>query len=156
MVAGDTITISGVPTGGRRDCSGDVNATHVVTLLELSTNTIIIPLGSFTTGCTSQSINLNWKGTNYSLTGVDFVVGSTHNEIGLNTDNDLQNFIGRQVHTTGTTNLAGRATIQADNDAVNLSAATSAQNCHRYIDWNGNGSTADAGDQPGWNKLTPW
>lgn len=36
-----------------------------------------------------------------------------------------------------------------------LAYATSAQNCHRYIDINGN-KTMDADDEPGWNKVTPW
>ena len=37
--------------------------------------------------------------------------------------------------------------------------AKSAQNCHRFIDNNGNGTitTGDTGgDEPGWNKVTPW
>ena len=37
--------------------------------------------------------------------------------------------------------------------------AKSAQNCHRYIDNNGDGTitTGDTGgDEPGWNKVTPW
>lgn len=36
-----------------------------------------------------------------------------------------------------------------------LAYAASAQNCHRYIDINGN-RVMDAGDEPGWNKVTPW
>lgn len=37
-----------------------------------------------------------------------------------------------------------------------LAYTTSAQNCHRRIDANGNGATTDAGDEPGWNTATPW
>jgi hypothetical protein len=36
-----------------------------------------------------------------------------------------------------------------------LAYATSAQNCHRYIDINGN-KFMDVDDEPGWNKVTPW
>ena len=32
----------------------------------------------------------------------------------------------------------------------------SAQNCHRYIDANGDGDGVDTGDEPGWNTVTPW
>ena len=34
--------------------------------------------------------------------------------------------------------------------------AKSAQNCHRYVDTNGDGDGDDAGEAPGWNKITPW
>ena len=39
-------------------------------------------------------------------------------------------------------------------DPVNrqLSYATSAQNCHRYVDVNGDGNP----DEVGWNRVTPW
>ncbi|MHB1398368.1 MAG: CxxxxCH/CxxCH domain c-type cytochrome [Trichloromonadaceae bacterium] len=33
---------------------------------------------------------------------------------------------------------------------------TSAQNCHRYLDRNNDGDTLDAGDDKGWNTITPW
>jgi hypothetical protein len=34
--------------------------------------------------------------------------------------------------------------------------ATSAQNCHRYVDANSDGDGTDAGEEPGWNRVTPW
>ncbi|TLM65617.1 MAG: CxxxxCH/CxxCH domain-containing protein [Deltaproteobacteria bacterium] len=37
-----------------------------------------------------------------------------------------------------------------------LAYTTSAQNCHRRIDANGDGDTADAGEAAGWNTATPW
>ena len=37
-----------------------------------------------------------------------------------------------------------------------LAYTTSAQNCHRRIDANGDGDTADTGEEPGWNTATPW
>jgi len=37
-----------------------------------------------------------------------------------------------------------------------LAYATTAQNCHRRIDANGDGDTADTGEEPGWNAVTPW
>jgi len=60
------------------------------------------------------------------------------------------------VHSSGTENLAAKATVQTDNDGVMLTAATSAQNCHRYVDANGDGDGVDVGDQRGWNSVTPW
>ncbi len=37
-----------------------------------------------------------------------------------------------------------------------LAYTTSAQNCHRRIDANGDGDTADTGEEAGWNTVTPW
>jgi hypothetical protein len=37
-----------------------------------------------------------------------------------------------------------------------IAYTTSAQNCHRRIDWNGDGDTVDTGEEPGWNTATPW
>ena len=37
-----------------------------------------------------------------------------------------------------------------------LAYTTSAQNCHRRIDANGDGDTADTGEEAGWNTATPW
>ena len=37
-----------------------------------------------------------------------------------------------------------------------LAYTTSAQNCHRRIDANGDGDTADTGEEAGWNAVTPW
>lgn len=157
MINGDIITISGVDTGGgNKQCSTDANGAQTVNLLELSANKIFIPSNSFSKGCSRQNITLNWNGADYSLTSVDFVNGGSYDEIVLNNDVDMQQFIGRQVHSSGTENLAGKATIQTDNDGVILSVATSAQNCHRYVDWNDDGDTNDAGDQKGWNTVTPW
>jgi hypothetical protein len=42
------------------------------------------------------------------------------------------------------------------NGSKQLAYATSAQNCHRRIDANGDGDTADTGEEPGWNTATPW
>ncbi|TLM65346.1 MAG: hypothetical protein FDZ69_10355 [Deltaproteobacteria bacterium] len=36
-----------------------------------------------------------------------------------------------------------------------LAYAKSAQNCHRYVDVDGD-RVMDTGDEPGWNKVTPW
>jgi hypothetical protein len=156
MVAGDSVSISGATEGGKQGCSEDVNASHVISLLELSSNVIFVAPDSFTTGCSRQNVTLNWMGVDYSLSSVDFVDGSTYDEIVLNADIDMQQFIGRQVHSSGTGNLAAKATVQTDNDGVMLTTATSAQNCHRYVDANGNGDGIDAGDQRGWNSVTPW
>jgi hypothetical protein len=34
--------------------------------------------------------------------------------------------------------------------------AQSAQNCHRFVDLNGDGDGLDTNEEPGWNKVTPW
>jgi hypothetical protein len=159
IVAGDVVTVSGAPTSGSQSCDTSVNAAHIVVGVDLASNAIFVDPASFSGSCSRKNITLNWNGTDYALPSVDFTDGGGAggtDEITLNADIDMSNFIGRQVHNTGITNLAGKATIQVDNDGVMLTVATSAQNCHRYVDWNDNGDTSDAGDQKGWNNVTPW
>ncbi|MDH3997733.1 MAG: hypothetical protein OET90_02735, partial [Desulfuromonadales bacterium] len=145
MLNGDTITISGVPTGGRRDCSADVNAAHTVDYLQMGSS--IFLSSSFTTGCSNQDADILWNGTTYSLSGVTFV---EPNEIQLDAA-DLASFVGREIPSTGSKNGNDAGAIYADNSEVTFSNATSAQNCHRVVD----PDFSNAGGS-GWNKVTPW
>jgi hypothetical protein len=152
LLNSDQIQISGaVADGGKRDCSTDVNSTHTVDYLDLSAGEIILST-SFTTGCSNQTVVVIWPGGTASLAAVSF---NAPNQIVLSS-NDFQKFIGRQIHSTGTVNLDGDIIIETYNDGVKLAQATSAQNCHRYVDDNADGDGIDAGDQRGWNSITPW
>ncbi|PLX73772.1 MAG: hypothetical protein C0615_10550 [Desulfuromonas sp.] len=99
---------------------------------------------------------MTWQGDPYALTSVDFVAPD---KISLNAPEDLEdNFIGKIVPSAGSINGAGTIVypVGTDNSEVTISRATSAQNCHRYIDWNNDGDAADLDEQPGWNTVTPW
>ncbi|WP_459943246.1 hypothetical protein, partial [Deferrisoma palaeochoriense] len=47
------------------------------------------------------------------------------------------------------------ASVQAAGKNRELFYARSAQNCHRFVDADED-NVMDAGDEPGWNKVTPW
>lgn len=157
VVASDSVTISGAAVGGKQGCDAAVNSTHTVVSINLATNSIFVQASSFSSSCSRQNVTLTWNGNGYSLSSVDFSDGAGPggtDEIQLNADIDMQNFIGMQIPSSGTQNLAGLATVQTDNDGVMLPLATSAQNCHRFYD--SNGGSADDAEQKGWNKVTPW
>ncbi|GAB6064506.1 hypothetical protein JCM30394_32390 [Deferrisoma palaeochoriense] len=53
-----------------------------------------------------------------------------------------------------TTNIFS-ASVQAAGKNKEFFYARSAQNCHRFVDADGD-NVMDSGDEPGWNKVTPW
>ncbi|WP_305046013.1 multiheme c-type cytochrome [Geoalkalibacter sp.] len=73
---------------------------------------------------------------------------------------------GTTIVWSGDTSKTGtKATIMSHGSAADVSGlgrnkqiayATSAVNCHRYVDINGDGDGDDANEAPGWNKVTPW
>jgi predicted CXXCH cytochrome family protein len=165
ITAGDTVTISGVPTSKAQDCKGTINSIHTVVGSFYSSQIVTLPTTAFTQGCNNKDATIVWKDsvgtTLFSGTlPVSFTddadSGSGFDEIDLSDGDNFTNFLGRETPPTGTGNLAGLSSVKLDNDNLRISMGTSAQNCHRYIDWNGNGDTSDAGDQKGWNNVTPW
>ncbi len=59
---------------------------------------------------------------------------------------------------TGDSNWSnwGNLTPSSGEGNKELGYANTAQNCHRYYDLNNDGNGTDAGEEDGWNSVTPW
>jgi hypothetical protein len=57
---------------------------------------------------------------------------------------------------TGDGNWSNWTSASLDYSTQEYAYTSTAQNCHRYIDNNGDGDGLDANDEAGWNSVTPW
>ena len=138
--------------------------TFNIEFIDVDSAMLYLPSSAFSASCSRAAYTISWNGNDYSYTRSELGNNVTVNIRGTNYTFDtaeskavdVQAWIGKGVPSKFSVNDAGIARISDDSSGVQINYGTSAQNCHRYVDANGDGDGVDAGDQRGWNSVTPW